>query len=210
MSESGPRPIAVSSRRRQRPAWLSRGRGRPLLALGVGLALVGAGLGGGWVWRHPNGLAAGGGTVTLYSPVGTPAVVGVAVPRAQAQKVMRIADVRQVRRRGDGDVVFLVCHDPLGGAVIGAVRGEAREHCATVEPARGALVGEGDQVVVQVSAESSASVVLDGFEVTYSQGWRHGTQRLSRVVAVQFGEQSVAEWVEAGASIDVLPTTPTR
>ena len=90
----------------------------------------------------------------------------------------------------NADITFAVCTmgypRPFSG-----VLPPLDELCTRVVPVKGVDLTIGNdsvqQLVMTVTAAQAGTVVVRGVEVTYSDGWRHGTQRTGQGFILRFG-----------------------
>lgn len=157
------------------------------------LAVV-AGSVGVWQWRSPNAFAEQGSGVDIYNPVGTAALVGVAGPRQQMDPaVLTVHSVEPQITEGDAQVDVIVCHTGPGKDGIGAVRGSVDRYCESHGAPDGARLGPHDQFVVRVHSDKPGRAVIEGVKVTYSHGWRRGSQVTGLTVTVDFDTETVRD-----------------
>ena len=166
-----------------------RGRNRVVLAT-VTVILCVVVLGGlvalGRAWRHPTAFPTSGIEVgdTAARP-GLTTFVGITDPYSDKNKTVKIDTAIPDVADGGSAVTtnMLICTlGPTGG--VGLVRGaEIDQACTSLEPANGATLSLGpaprQQLVLAVTPiRFGESVDISGVDVTYADGWQHGTQRI--------------------------------
>ncbi len=86
---------------------------------------------------------------------------------------------------GGGSVPFEATLSVCSEGSVGVVAGTLSEHCAERHPARGARFHRSpQQVVVTLVAERPGTIIIEGFETTYRDGVRFGSQRAGHRVTV--------------------------
>ena len=161
-------------------------------------AVVSVGL---WQWRSPNAFVEQGSEVAMYSPVGTTALFGVATPRRDMDPaVLTLRSVEPQIAEGDAEVDVLVCRPRPGAGGIGAARGEGAldRFCQSHEAADDTQVVPGDDLILRVHSEEPGRVVVEGIKVTYSHGWRRGSQVTGVTAKATFGTETVREHLDGG------------
>jgi hypothetical protein len=146
-------------------------------------------------WRHPDAFRAGGGWGVSNDqwPTNKPLYVGMSYEHRDASGTVSIHSARAIGMRDSADSIidFLVCTiDPEGG--VGAVGivgpAEIQRECRALEPAEGATLelnaDPHQQLVLAVTLTRAGGISLRGVELTYSHGWRRGTQRIGGEVEV--------------------------
>ena len=90
----------------------------------------------------------------------------------------------------NADVAFSVCTMDYPRATTGLMPPLA-DLCTSVVPVKGVdlTIGPGtvQQLVMTVTAHRPGTVLVEGVDVTYSDSWRHGTQRTGKGVSLHFG-----------------------
>ncbi|MDN4163563.1 hypothetical protein [Nocardioides abyssi] len=124
----------------------------------------------GWYSTHPPALATSPDTRRASTPVEVPVYVGMyAAPRDRTLSI----DGVKLHATANTEVVVtpLVCK---GGSLV--VTSDPQAFCRELVPPAGERLQPGDSVVVEVSADVPAIVVLDRVRVGYQDGIRAGTQ----------------------------------
>jgi hypothetical protein len=154
--------------------------------------LLAAGL---WQWRSPNAfLEQGSTTVTMYTPIGTTANLGLASPRQDMDPaVLTIHAVELQVVKGTASIEVVVCRTGAGKAGIGATRGRIDRDCESHESPEGARLRALDQLVLRVRSDEPARLIVKGVKLTYSHGWRRGSQVTGQTVDVEFGTATVRD-----------------
>lgn len=168
--------------------------GRKVLAMVLVLVMVVVALAVGlWQWRSPRAFHQQGSGIEMYNRVGTVVLVGIADPRREMGPAeLTVHSVEPRVTEGDAEVDVVVCHTGPGGGGIGTARGGGLERfCESHEAAAGAQLGPDDQLILQVRSEKPGKVVVEGVTVTYSHGWRRGSQVTGVTATVEFGTKSV-------------------
>ena len=157
------------------------------------LAVV-AGSVGVWQWRSPDAFAEQGSEAGIYNLVGAAVLVGVATPRqAMDPAVLTVHSVEPQIAEGDAQVDVIVCHTGPGKDGIGVVRGAVGSFCDSHGAPDGARLGRHDQLVLRFHSEKPGHVVIEGVKVTYSHGWRRGSQVTGLTVEVDFCTDTVRD-----------------
>jgi hypothetical protein len=126
----------------------------------------------GWVSTHPDPLPTTATSVHAETPVGEPVYVGVFGTPADFGRTLHVAGVRVfATATADVTIVPHVCH---GGSV--HVTTTPASFCASLGPTEGATLGGGDEVVLEVSGDAPAVVVIDRVRVAYRDGLQWATQ----------------------------------
>ena len=152
-----------------------------VLLVVAGLAVVG------WVWRHPTAFREAGGWGLSHRswPVDTPLYIGMTyeTPDAEGRVTIHAARAKEVRDSANSVIDFFVCTvDATSGVgAIGAVpESDIHDECSSLVPAEGASMELNakprQQVVMAVSLARPGRIQVRGVELTYSHGWRRGTQ----------------------------------
>jgi hypothetical protein len=138
--------------------------------------------------RHPQAFAeAGGWGVRVLGTLGEPMYVGMSYDRHGEQGTVTIHEVSAnlAENSSAAQIRFFVCR--VGGTrTIGAIgvvhQAEMNSSCLSWEPARGTELRLGrtpmDQIVMAVKPTRPGRVTVRSLRVTYSQGWKTGTQRI--------------------------------
>jgi hypothetical protein len=169
-----------------RPA--ARRRTLRIAVIGVSIALVLTGIASFWHWRtHPEVFPDIG--IEIKSTVAGPQrtfYVGVTDPDPDGGSVVSIesASPRIVENTAGATFEFFICtlHRREGSsASVGAVqRGDITRLCADVVPAEGRELDTREQaqeqLVMLVTLRRSGFLRAQGVDVTYSRGWRRGTE----------------------------------
>ncbi|HET7736559.1 MAG TPA: hypothetical protein VFK52_11320 [Nocardioidaceae bacterium] len=142
----------------------------------------------GWFWRHPEAFddAGGWGVGSDSWRVNAPMYVGMSYAQPDAEGTVRIHSVKAADLSAPSDAVieFFVCTiDPDGDAsAIGAIGDPISDACASLVPAEGAKLDLDakpmQQLVVAMTLPTPGRLSMTGVDVTYSYGWRRGTQRI--------------------------------
>lgn len=158
-----------------------------LVASVAGLAVLA------WEWRHPDELVNNGST-GMYARVGEVGWLGAGLlPSGAAVDSVTIHAAEPQVAAGQADVQVWVCHLEPGDEGVGAVRGSLDRSCSSHEPAAGARLAGDDQLLLRITAEEPTRVVVRGIDVTYSAGWRRGTQRVGHRDLMVFGTETLRE-----------------
>ena len=175
--------VAPAAPEARRPR--SRIVARCALAAAVALVLVLlAGLG--WASRHPTAFPpAGNGVGDNAARVGVTTYVGITDPYAEPSGSVEIDSASADIVAGGAAVTtnVLVCTLGTTGGV-GLVRGSQIDNvCTAVEPATDANLSLGPPlrqqlVLAMTPIRASESVDISGVDVTYTDGWHHGTQQI--------------------------------
>lgn len=145
------------------------------------LLLVGVSAAAWWV-THPRAFLGVGNVATGPVPVGTHAYVGMEVIPSDGM-VLHGATPRVVFSTGDVETEVLVCR-LAGPTGVGFVHeGDIESLCESLRTPDGP-VEEGDYLVVQVVADTSGLVAMNGIDLTYSSGLQRGTQAVGPEAAV--------------------------
>lgn len=173
-----------------RQRWPSR-RGAVVVVVGVlVLVLVLA-----WQWRSPRAFHDHGNGIGGYNQVGTTALLDMGKPRSDlAPSELTIHAVEPQVVSGNATVDVLVCRYGSRSTGLGAGQGRDLDRfCADREPAEGARMTRDDQLLLRVRSDEPGRVVVRGVEVTYSHGWRRGTQLTGPTARVEFGIETVRD-----------------
>ncbi len=148
-----------------------------------------------WQWRSPRAFHDQGNVIGMYSQVGTTALLDMGNPRRDLDPPeLTIHAVEPQLFSGNATVDVLVCHYGPKSTGLGAGRDrDLTRHCADREPAEGARMTRDDQLLLRVRSDEPGRVVVRGVEVTYSHGWRRGTQLTGQTARVEFGTETVRE-----------------
>jgi hypothetical protein len=166
---------------------------RKLLMMALSLAVVAVSVGV-WQWKSPDAFAEQGSEAGIHNPVGTAVLVGVATPRQEMDPaVLTVHSVEPQITEGDAQVDVIVCHTGPGRDGIGAVRGPVDSYCESHRAPDGARLGQHDDVILRVHSDKPGHVVIEGVKVTYSHGWRRGSQVTGLTVKVDFGTETVRD-----------------
>lgn len=159
-------PLEVSTRRRAvRWALVAA------LALALGLVLA-------WYATHPPALATSEDTRRASTPVGTPVYVGMYA--APAGRTVSVDGVKvRATANTEVEVAPLLCR---GGSPV--VTSDPGAFCRELVAPAGERLRPGDSVVVEVSAEAPAVVVLDRIRIGYQDGVRAATQQAGAANAI--------------------------
>ncbi len=150
-----------------------------------------------WQWRSPRAFHGEGDVIGMYSQVGTTAVLDMGNPRRDLDPSdVTIHAVEPQLISGKATVDVLVCHLGPESPGLGAGRGrDLARFCTDREPAEGARMTRDDQLLLRVRSDAPGRVVVRGIEVTYSHGWRRGTQLTGQTARVEFGTETLREHV---------------
>lgn len=86
---------------------------------------------------------------------------------------------------GDDSVPFEATLSACSEGSVGVVTGTLSEHCADRQPVRGARFHRSpQQVVVTLVAERPGTIIIEGFDTTYRDGVRFGSQRAGHRITV--------------------------
>lgn len=153
-----------------------------------------------WQWRSPRAFGEQGSRVGMYNQVGTTALVGVLMaPRVGDPGGVTVHDVEPQVVEGDATVEAFLCRRSAGDGALGAARGEvAARYCESQRTPAGARMGATDDLVLRIHATEPGKVVVEGVEITYSHGWRRGSQVTGMTVVVEFGTMTVEEHLADG------------
>lgn len=174
-----------------------RGTARLMVLVLVG-AVVLTGL---WQWRSPGAFGEQGSEVAMYSQVGTTALFGVATPRQDMDPaVLELRSVEPQIATGDAEVDVLVCRPRPGAGGIGTARGVGalNRFCQSHEAAEDTQFAPGDDLILRVHSEEPGRVVVEGIKVTYSHGWRRGSQVTGVTAKATFGTETAREHLDGG------------
>lgn len=152
-----------------------------------------------WEWRSPNAFVQGTGGVGMYSQVGTTALFGVATPRQDMDPgVLTLHSIEPRVTEGDAEVDVVVCRPSPAAGGIGTARGDRAldRFCQSHRAADGAQMVPGDDLIVRVRSQEPGRVVVEGIEVTYSHGWRRGSQVIGLTTKATFGTESWREHLD--------------
>lgn len=139
-------------------------------------------------WRSPDAFDEGStGHSRTTLPVGEPIYLGITHERHSAEGSIRIRDVQPDLGENDAEATveyFLCTVDPSSGVgSIGSV--DARligDECSELVAAEGQEMELNarprQQLVLAVTPTKPGTVTVEGTELSYSYGWRRGTQRL--------------------------------
>lgn len=136
-----------------------------------------------WWMTHPEELPTTDRTLDATTKAGQTIYVG--VTEDDDFDEARELHIREVTfdkvTRGTVEVEALVCHD---GSI--NTTADPEPFCDSVQKAKGAtiLLGDGDQLVISVTAESSQIVELDDIELAYREGLQWATQPIGPSVVV--------------------------
>lgn len=160
-------------------------RRRTVAVLLVALTVV---LFGVWQWRSVDAFYIHGNGVAMPVPVGATALLGVGGPReGMDPATLTIQSVEPQVVEGDAAVDVVVCHSRPGAGGLGAAQGGLGRFCASHETADGARMGPEDYLILRVRSDQAGPVVVEAVKVTYSHGWRRGSQVLGLTAEVMFG-----------------------
>ncbi|WP_248581029.1 hypothetical protein [Nocardioides sp. InS609-2] len=171
---------AAASGRFQKSSTARMGAAAAFAVLLAGSAMTG------WHWRtHPTAFpSAGNGWGSESFPVGKTHYVAMVGHLEDAERV-RIDRVTPVfmKNTARAEVRFLVCTiDPASGVGgVGLVgRRSFNKTCPEPVPAEGAWFEPDDSahqdIVMAITPRTDGAVNMSAIEITYTQGWQHGTQ----------------------------------
>jgi hypothetical protein len=152
-----------------------------------------------WQWRSPDAFGESGAGISLYNQVGTTALVEIAMPRRDMNPdVLTLHAAEPQVAEGKATVDVVVCHTGSErGDRLGAARGRVDRYCKPHEVPEGARVSPDDYLILRVRSDEPGDVVVDGLKLTYSHGWRRGSEETGSTVEVKFGTESVSENLHA-------------
>jgi hypothetical protein len=171
----------VGTTRRQR--WIA-------LCLGVATLLV---IALAWTWRHPHAFqtADGYSVSQTHWTVGAPAYFGIDGPSATNGSVL-IHSVRAdgLRDSANAEIKFYVCTVGAASGVGMIGESELVQSCAVLATAEGAEMhlDDSQRLVVSITASRPGDVSFESAGVTYSYGWRRGTQHVGGRVSLHVAE----------------------
>lgn len=126
----------------------------------------------GWVGTHPEELPTTDTVVRAETPVSTPVYVGVFGTPADFDRTLHVSGVRVfAEATGDVTIVPRVCH---GGSV--NVTSTPEAFCSELGPTEGATLRAGDEIVLEVVAETPGVVDVDRVRIAYRDGLQWATQ----------------------------------
>jgi hypothetical protein len=126
-----------------------------------------------WVSTHPASLPTSTTTVNASTPVGQPVFVGVFTAPADSERTLHVSGVK-VFATSTVDGVEIAPHLCHGGSV--AVTADPEPFCSKLESTEGTTMGAGDEIVLEVSAETPGVVAIDRIRLAYRDGVQWGTQ----------------------------------
>ena len=157
----------------------------------------------GWTWRHPDVFpeAGGWGVRNKHFPIGEPLYVGMSYEDETATGTITVesARARVVTNTADAKIEFFVCVvDPASGVgSVGAVRqDDFEDECPSATPVEGAALElklnatPREEVVIAVTLSHAGQIQIEGFDLTYSRGWQHGTQHIGGEVDLANNSQT--------------------
>ncbi|WP_155992790.1 hypothetical protein [Nocardioides sp. URHA0020] len=140
----------------------------------------------GWLWRHPTAFPPAGNEVhDSAARPGLTTFVGIADLYSDKNRTVRIDAASPVVVDGGAPLTtsVLICTvGPAGG--VGLARGAGIDQaCTSLEPAIGATISLGSesrqQLVLAITpTEFGEAVDISGVDLSYADGWQHGTQRI--------------------------------
>lgn len=125
----------------------------------------------------------------------------VATPRRDMDPtVLTVHSAEPQITEGDARVVVVVCHPRPRVGGIGAVRRVRglNRFCESHEAADSARIGPGDDLILRLHSEEAGRVVVEGIKLTYSHGWRRGSQVTGLTTKATFGIETVREHLDGG------------
>ncbi|WP_395695018.1 hypothetical protein [Nocardioides sp.] len=152
-----------------------------VVALLVGVALLG------WSWRHPTAFDDSGAGFEVGDGggrVGRTTYIGMTFPGAGEGTVHLDAATPVVVSGGASATTGVLVCTMSGGSAVGLAHGrEVEQYCSPLEAAAGADLSLGpeprQQLMLAVTpTRPGERIKVDGVDVTYTDGWRHGTQRV--------------------------------
>lgn len=148
-----------------------------------------------WQWRSVGVFDVQGNEVSWDLEVGETGLVGLTWPGQDiSPSVLTVHSVEPQMTEGNLPVEALVCHRWSNGDVIGTVPGnEIDQYCKTYPAAVEAQMGANDQLILRVSSDEPGSAVIEGIKVTYSHGWRRGSQVTGPTVILHVGDGTVRD-----------------
>ena len=135
-------------------------------------------------WRtHPDRFGPVGNQTGITAEVGQMASASAVLPTGHA---VRLRSVEPVVAPGSAAAAIHVQVCNARGNVLGAGRGLITRHCTSLSPIDGQLMldDESPYVLVTIVPLEPGTVLVEGFDVTYDDGWRHGTERTGQSVEV--------------------------
>jgi hypothetical protein len=125
----------------------------------------------GWVSTHPDPLPTSKARVVASTPVDEPVFVGVFSP-AGFDRSLHLSGVRVfAAATAEVQIVPHVCH---GGSI--NVTSTPDSFCETFGPSEDAVLGAGDEVVLEVVGEAPGVVDIDRVRIAYRDGLQWATQ----------------------------------
>jgi len=153
----------------------------------------------GWTWRHPTAFSEPGGFghAADHYAVGEAFYADLITAPWGASGEVHIDSVEPhvVTNTADAEVDFYVCRlaDAADGRLGNGGQDLADEFCGQLLPAEGGVGLQLDrdarqQLLVKVTLREPGTVRVAGADVTYSDGWQHGTQDTGGEVVVTTGQ----------------------
>jgi hypothetical protein len=164
-----------------------------LMAIGVAVGI--------WQWRSVDAFGGQGNLIPWNDlKVGSTVLMTAGEPGQDIDpSFLTVHSAEPQVTEGNLPVEVLVCHRWPGSVGIGSVwADQIDKYCETFEPAEGARMDAGDQLIYRVGSDEPGSIVIEGVKVTYSHGWRRGSEITGPTVEVGFVAGMVREEVPAG------------
>jgi hypothetical protein len=125
-----------------------------------------------WVGTHPEPLPTSKTAVSASTPVGEPVYLGVFGTPAGFDRTLHVSGVR-VFATATADVT-IVPHVCRGGSV--HVTTTPESFCRALGPTQDAVLGSGDEIVLEVVGDQPAVVTIDRVRLAYRDGLQWATQ----------------------------------
>ena len=159
------------------------------LILGIAVACVA------WAINNPRTLPDPSGKVHVHRNLSVAKPQNVSMlpmQRDQEASTVHIESVhpRIVENSANADLTFAICTTNYPRDT-SRLMPQLADVCTSIEPVDGVdlTIGSGSvqKLVMTVTPHQAGTVSAEGVEVTYSDSWRHGTQRTGNNVSLHFG-----------------------
>lgn len=144
----------------------------------------------GWRWRHPTFFFPAGSNSSIEGVTTQPGVVnwiGMTYPNiSRTPVILHIDDVepRVASDTAGARISFFICTNiqPPGPdeLALGTARGDVSKYCSHLVPASNVDMPTGrghyQNIVMRVVATQPGKLRVNGIDVSYRDGWQHGTQ----------------------------------